>query len=149
MNKGFKIIGISVKTTNKGNQSSQDLAQLWERFYAENIFHKIPNKASNKVFSIYTDYKSNYTEDYTCIIGCSVKTLDNIPKDLEGREFLPENFKKFTAKGEMPKAVIDTWLNIWQKDSELNRKYTYDFEVYDEKSQNGENSEVEIYIAVK
>ncbi len=32
---------------------------------------------------------------------------------------------------------------------ELTRKYMADFEVYGEKSQNGEHSEVEIYIAVE
>lgn len=32
---------------------------------------------------------------------------------------------------------------------ELDRKYSYDFEVYGQKSPNGENSEVEIYIAKK
>jgi len=49
----------------------------------------------------------------------------------------------------MPEAVAKTWTTIWERDKELNRKYTYDFEVYGEKSQNGENSEVEIYIASK
>ncbi len=49
----------------------------------------------------------------------------------------------------MPNAVINTWLDIWNRNEELSRKYTYDFEVYGEKSQNGENSEVEIYIATK
>ena len=49
----------------------------------------------------------------------------------------------------MPNAVVTTWVDIWQKDKELDRKYSYDFEVYGEKSQNGENSEVEIFIATK
>jgi len=49
----------------------------------------------------------------------------------------------------MPKAIVEAWIDIWEKDKELSRKYTYDFEVYGEKSQNGENSEVEIYIATK
>ena len=49
----------------------------------------------------------------------------------------------------MPNAVVNTWLEIWHKDKELKRKYSYDFEVYGAKSQNGENSEVEIYIATQ
>ena len=75
--------------------------------------------------------------------------MDEIPNGLIGREFQAENFQKFTAKGEMPNAVVTTWVDIWQKDKELDRKYSYDFEVYGEKSQNGENSEVEIFIATK
>ncbi len=49
---GFKIIGISTRTTNKDNQSQQDLGKLWEQFYADNIFEKIPNRISDEIFSI-------------------------------------------------------------------------------------------------
>ena len=149
MTNGFKIIGISVRTTNKDNQASKDLGELWGQFYAENLLEKIPNKASNVVLSIYTDYKSDYTDEYTTFIGVPVTTLDEIPQGLTGREFEADNFQKFVAKGEMPQAVVNTWVNIWQNDKNLNRKYNYDFDVYGEKSQNGENSEVEIFIGVK
>jgi predicted transcriptional regulator YdeE len=49
----------------------------------------------------------------------------------------------------MPKAIMDTWSDIWNRDKELQRKYSYDFEVYGEKSQKGENSEVPIYVSTK
>ncbi len=149
MTTGFKLIGISTRTTNKDNQAAQDLGKLWEQFFTDNIFGKIPNKISNEIFSIYTDYKSNYTEDYTAIIGVPVATLDKIPEGLTGREFPAGNFQKLTAKGEMPAAVVSTWVDIWQRNNELNREYSYDFEVYGERSQNGADSEVDIYIAIK
>lgn len=129
MTNGFKIMGISIRTTNKNNQSSQDLTQLWEQFYSENIFEKIPNKNSDKILSIYTDYKSDYTEEYTTFIGVPVTSLSDIPSGLNGKEFPPQNFKKFVAKGDIPNAVVNTWTDIWQRDKELNRKYSYDFEV--------------------
>lgn len=149
MTNGFKIIGISTRTTNKDNQSQQDLTNLWGQFYAQNIFDKIPNKVSDNVLSIYTDYKSDFTYEYTTIIGVPVSTLDEIPTGLIGREFNADNFEKFIAKGEMPNAVVNVWLDIWKRDKELDRKYSYDFEVYGQKSQNGENSEVEIYVGIK
>jgi predicted transcriptional regulator YdeE len=149
MTNGFKLIGISVRTTNRNNQSQQDLGKLWEQFFSENIIAIIPNKISDSIFSIYTDYKSDYTDEYTTVIGIPVSTLDEIPKGLIGREFEAEKFQKFLAKGEMPNAVVNTWIDIWQRDKELNRKYTYDYEVYGQKSQNGENSEVDIFIATK
>jgi predicted transcriptional regulator YdeE len=146
---GFKIIGISVRTTNQNNQSAQDIGKLWGQFHSDQLFDKIPNKFNNDIYSIYTDYKSNFTEEYTTIIGLRVNSLDTIPEGLIGREFPADNFVKFIAKGQMPKAIIDTWANIWERDIELNRKYSYDFELYGDKCQNGENSEVEIYIATK
>jgi predicted transcriptional regulator YdeE len=145
----FKIIGISVRTTNQNNQSAKDIGKLWEQFYADNFFDKIPNKVGNDIYTIYTDYKSDFTEDYTTIIGLQVNSLDTIPEGLTGRQFPADNFVKFIAKGQMPKSVLDTWANIWEQDKELNRRYSYDFEVYGDKSKNGENSEIEIYIAIK
>lgn len=149
MQQGFKIIGISTHTTNMNNQSMEDLGNLWKKFYTENIFRKIPNKISEDILSVYTDYKSDYKDEYTSIIGVSVSSLDEIPNGMVGREFPSEKFQKFTAKGAMPEAVGNIWTEIWNKDKELNRKYSYDFEVYGEKSQKPSNAEVDIYISVK
>lgn len=147
MTDGFKVIGIQTRTTNANNQSQQDLGKLWEQFFAKNVMGKVPNKVSQDILSIYTDYQSDYTGEYTTIIGVPVSTLDDVPSGMVGREFGAGNFQKFTAKGKMPNAVVNTWIDIWQKDKELNRAYTYDFEAYGPKSQNGDNSEVEIYVA--
>ena len=149
MTNGFKIIGISTRTTNENNQSQQDLGKLWGQFFADNIIAIIPNKISNHILAVYTDYKSDYTGEYTTIIGVPVSTLEEIPSGLIGREFEADNFQKFVAKGEMTSAVLYTWIDIWQRDKELNRKCSYDFELYGENSNNGSQSEVEIFVAVK
>lgn len=146
--KTLKIIGISVETTNQNNQSAIDLGQLWQRFYTEEIFKKINNKEGEEVYAVYTDYESDYTGKYTTIIGQSVNSLDNIPEGLVGREIKNENLKKYVAKGEMPAAVVQTWQQIWADDSNLYRSYEADFEVYGDKCQNGNQSEVEIFIGI-
>ena len=65
-----------------------------------------------------------------------------------GKEFEGGKYQKFTAKGDLTKgAVVQEWSKIWNSD--LERTYTADFEVYGEKSQNPENAEVEIYVAIK
>ena len=143
----FKVIGISTETTNENEKSIEDLGRLWQRFYEEDIPKKIPNKESEEVYSIYTDYESDYRGKYTSIIGMKVSSLDSIPEGFIGREFEGDNYIKFIAKGEMPDAIAEIWQQIWNKDEELNRKYTADFEVHGAKSQNGEDSEVEVYIA--
>lgn len=55
----FKIIGISIETTNENGKSSEDLGKLWEQFYSENIPNLINNKEGDEIYSIYTDYKSD------------------------------------------------------------------------------------------
>ena len=145
----MKIIGISVRTTNQNGQAMQDIGNLWEHFFSEQLLAKIPNKVSDAIYSIYTDYQKDYTEPYTCIIGVEVNTLSTIPDSLEGREFPEQTFQKFVAKGAMPQAVGTMWQHIWDNDTTLNRTYIYDYERYTEKSQQGDTSDVDIFIGVK
>ena len=144
----FKIIGIGINTTNKDGKSGDDLNKLWEQFYAKNISEKITNKLGHEVYSVYTDYESDYTGNYKVVIGLKVDSLDRIPNGLIGMEIKGGKYLKFIAKGRMPNAVLETWQKIWVKDKELNRSYSADFEVYGEYSQNEDNSKVDIYIAI-
>ncbi|HEU5148513.1 MAG TPA: GyrI-like domain-containing protein [Chryseosolibacter sp.] len=145
----FKIVGISSRTTNTDGQSVIDLAKLWNRVRAENLPSVIPNKLTNDIYTVYTDYMTDHRGAFTAIIGCKVHSLDNIPPGLMGREFNGGQYRKFTAKGKMPDILIRQWQEIWNENKKLGRKYTADFEVYGRKSHDRENAEVNIFIAVK
>lgn len=145
----FKIIGIETETTNENGQAAIDIGNLWAKFYTENIPNKILNKLSEDIYAIYTDYESDFKGKYKTIIGLKVDSLQNIPSGLIGREFKTAEYKKIIAKGTMPNAIGEKWQEIWAKDSIIDRKYTADFEVYGKNAQKGENSEVEIFIAIK
>ena len=106
----FKIIGIETETTNQNGKSAEDLSKLWEQFYTENVPSKIPNKTSDEIYSIYTDYESSYTGKYTCVIGMKVDSINQIPNGLIGREFKNGKYQKFVAKGQMPNAIFLTCL---------------------------------------
>jgi len=148
MKNTLKIIGISVRTSNDG-RAIEDLGKLWNQFFQENIISKIPNQINQNIYSIYTDYESDYKGEYTTIIGLEVSTLDEIPDGMVGREFEQQTFKKYIAKGELHQAVGETWMKIWKDDENLNRTYLYDYELYTEKAQNPADAEVEIYIGVE
>ncbi len=146
--KAFKVIGISVRTTNENGQSAKDIGELWNKFMTEGILAKIPNKVDNTIYSIYTEYESDHTKPYTTILGCKVSTIDTIPNGMTAKTFNGGNYTKFVAKGDLTKgAVYDEWSKIWSTD--LEREYTADFEVYGEKAQNPNDAEVEIFIAIK
>lgn len=147
--KGFKIIGISTETSNNNGEASAAIGALWSQFISENLLEKIPNQLNSDIVCIYTDYESDYTGRYTCLLGMKVSSLDEIPEGLTGREFPGGEFQPFLAKGDLPEALIETWRDIWNQDETLNRSYTYDYEIYDDRSRQGEASEVEIYIAKK
>lgn len=64
MNK-LKIIGITTQTSNNDSQAIDDLGKLWHQFFDENIIAKIPNAISSNIYSVYTDYESDFTGKYT------------------------------------------------------------------------------------
>jgi predicted transcriptional regulator YdeE len=143
----FFIIGLSIRTTNENEQSATDIPALWNKFMNENTIENIPNKIDNSIYSVYTEYEKDYTKPYTTILGCKVSSLDNIPTGMTGKTIAKETYKQFTAKGNLADGiVIQKWIEIWNTD--LNRKYTADFEIYGEKASNPENAEVPIFIAI-
>ena len=137
----FNVIGISVRTTNENGQSGKDIPALWSQFITEEIQRKIPNKVSEDLFCIYTDYEKDHTKPYTTILGCKVESLDVVPENMIGKTIESANYKELIAKGNLSEGIVfNKWLEIWNSD--LDRSFTADFEVYGEKTQNPEKAEV-------
>jgi predicted transcriptional regulator YdeE len=144
----FKIIGISIRTTNENGQASQEIADLWQRFMSENVISKIPNKIDNSVYSLYTEYESDHTKPYTAILGCKVENLDGVPNGMVGKSFNGGTYSKTTSKGDLMQGlVVNQWSKIFEM--ELYRTYDADFEIFGEKAQNPTDAEVEFYIGIK
>lgn len=144
----FDVIGISVRTTNENGKSGEDIPALWNTFMTEEIQHKIPNKISDAIFCIYTDYEKDHTKPYTTILGCKVESLDFIPENMIGKTIETADYKPFVAKGNLSEGIVfNKWLEIWNSD--LDRSYSADFEIYGEKTKDPENAEVEIFIALQ
>lgn len=144
----FSIIGISARTTNENNQAGQDIPALWNKFMDEGIAEQIPNKTDNSIYCIYTDYEKDHTKPYTTILGCKVENLDTIPDGMIGKTLEEATYTKHIAKGNILQGMVfGEWTKIWNSD--LDRTFTADFEVYGEKALNPENAEVDIFVAVK
>jgi len=144
----FKLIGISIRTTNENGLAITDISDLWRRFIKENILEAIPNKIDNTIYSVYTDYVSDHTEPYTTIIGCKVKSLSTIPKAMVCKSIDGGNYLKLTAKGNLMNGlIVNKWQEIWKLD--LNRVFTADFEVFGEKALDPPHAEIDFFIAVK
>jgi len=143
----FHIIGIDIRTSNQEGKAGQDIPNLWQKFMTENITAKVPNKTSEEIFCIYTEYEGDHNKPYTTLLGCKVSNLDSVPEGLRGMTFNIEKQEKFQAKGNLLQgAVWQKWAEIWE--SNLDRTYTFDYEVYGEKAQNPEDAEVDIFISV-
>lgn len=144
----FHLIGIAIRTTNEQNQAANDIPMLWDRFFKEDVLNQIPNKICTAVYSLYTNYEGDHTMPYTTIIGCEVADLSVIPKGMVGQTFEADKYQKITVKGDLTQGlIINEWEKIWSEN--WDRKYTADFEVYDEKASNPHDAEVSIYVAIK
>ncbi|WP_291286561.1 effector binding domain-containing protein [Flavobacterium sp.] len=143
----FNVIGISVRTTNENGQSGTDIPALWNQFISEGIASKIPNKVSEDIFCVYTDYEKDHTRPYTTILGCRVENLDTIPDGMTGKTIESAVYEKFIASGNLNDGIVfNKWLEIWN--SGLNRSFTADYEIYGAKAQNPAAAAVEIFIAI-
>ncbi len=141
------VIGIDCRTSNAPEAGPQDIPKLWGRFYGEDIISRIPNKTSHEVIALYCDYEGDYTHPYSIVIGCPVSSIDTIPEGMVAKTLPASSYAVFRAIGEHPKALIETWGNIWQQPS-LKRTYTGDFELYGDKFVSGSPKEVEVFIAM-
>ncbi|MEO9512554.1 MAG: GyrI-like domain-containing protein [Flavobacteriaceae bacterium] len=142
------IVGIATRTSNESGKAENDIPQLWQKFMADGVTNRIPNKVNDTIYAIYTDYESDHTKPYTLVIGCHVDSLDNIPEDMTVKMVPEANYNTFIAKGDLTKdAVINTWMEIWK--TPLKRTYTTDIEIYGEKAMNPTDGEAEILIAVE
>ncbi len=144
----FCVIGISVRTTNENGQGAIDIGGLWGRFFSEQVLEAIPNKVDNVIYSIYTEYEQDHTRPYTTIIGCRVEHLDEIPSGMKGIRIEGGTYAQLSARGDMQQGFVGSkWYEIWNSD--LNRAYTADYEVYGEKAHNPADAEVDFLIAIK
>ncbi|WP_256757087.1 effector binding domain-containing protein [Cohnella sp. WQ 127256] len=151
----IKLVGIAERTTNKAEMTEQaKIGGLWGRFYGEGIQQSIPNLAHagpQSIYGCYCDYENGAAGEYTILLGCQVKEINSLPSGMVGRVLPASQYAVFTTKmGPVSTVVIEAWQAIWRwsATSELKRTFTGDFELYDERSSDPENVQVDIYIAV-
>lgn len=141
------VIGIKVKTTNQDGKAIQDIGLTWQRLFANGIYDKIPSRLNNKTIGLYTEYEGDFTKPYIFIAGAEVdKKLENTEETV--CKIIPKGkYAKFIIKGDVQNSVGQAWQEIWSMD--LKRKYTCDFEEYQNNSEDMENQEIHIYIAIE
>jgi predicted transcriptional regulator YdeE len=144
---GFTVIGISVRTTNENDQMAIDIPAIWGRFLEEKISERIPGKIDARIYCVYTDYEKDHTRPYTAILGCRVSGADQLPDGLVRKTIPAGVYIKQTARGNpLSGSVLNEWQKIWASD--FARNFVADFEVYDERSQQGDQAEVDIFVGI-
>ena len=142
----IQIIGIEIRTTNDGGAAFQDIPRHWERFFQESILDKIPNKRSNEIYGIYTNFEQqgeNNNGIYSCIIGASVTSLEEVPENFVVTTIPVSNYQVFSVEPSQPEKVGEKWQEIWAHNFEKQRTFTLEYERY------SEEGPIEIFVGVK
>ena len=126
---GFTVAGITVTTCNEDDKAAEDINALWQRFFEEAVGEAIPHKDGEAIYAVYHDYEGDHTKPYKLTIGCRVAKDDfALPEGIDSI-FVPQaNYQIFSATGEQPKALLETWGAIWKSD--IKRTYACDLEIY-------------------
>jgi len=150
---GFLVIGIETNTTNAKEATADGvIPQQWERFFREGIQAKIPDKVGSNIYAVYSDYASDHNGEYTYVIGGMVKDGTAPPEGMVAIRIPAGQYTVLTTdKGPLPKVVPGTWQKIFklEEDGKLKRAYRTDFEIYDQRAQDPQNGQVDIYIGIK
>ncbi|MDR3623641.1 MAG: GNAT family N-acetyltransferase [Chlamydiales bacterium] len=140
------VIGIECQTSNDPGCASKDIPQLWEKFNKENITQNIPNKVSNAIIGLYSNYEGDRTKPYSYLIGCQVHSIANLPPGMVAKTIPEATYAVFTTKNTPSNSLIGTWETIWK--TNLKRAYTYDFEIHPENHSKLSTSPINIFIAI-
>lgn len=143
---GLYLMGIACKVSPQ-QLDDHNTANLWEKFWSEDVFHQIPHKISEEVIGLYCNYEGDHTDPYTFFIGCPVSNIDKIPEGLVGQIIPTSTYAVFQVTGNYPASLTHTWEKIYSLP--FKRTYTGDFEVYSQAFIQGQSTNMSVYIALE
>ena len=151
---GFTVIGISARTTNAKEMTSQGvIGSMWGRLFQEGIIQSIPNKADANILAVYTDYASDHNGEYTYVLGARVTSDANVPSGMVAKRIPTGKYAVFTSdKGAAPKVVPELWMKINSLPKDAtggDRVYRSDFEIYDQRAMDPQNLQIDVFIGIR
>ena len=152
---GFSIIGIEARTTNS-RESGDDgvIPKQWQKFFRDRVQDKITNTADSNLYAVYSDYASDRNGEYSYVIGVRVKSDASVPAGLVLKKIPAGNYVLITSEqGPVAKVVVAAWQKIWALEDKGQlggtRAYKADFEIYDNRATDPQNSQVDLYVGLK
>ncbi len=125
---GFTVVGLSVITDNESGADA--INQIWEDFFEKQIGQQVEDIRENDfIYAVYSDYEGDHTKPYRFTLGYKLKDAQAaVPDGLHTVVTETADYAMLSAAGEQPKALVEAWTAIWQSD--LDRRFTTDFEIY-------------------
>ena len=136
----FDVTGLQIRTSNA--RAMETIGPLWGRAHAGGLAGLPTPAEHDRLYAVYSNYESDHNGEYDFTIGRAVYP-DEVPEGMTHVRIPSRRYAVVTAKGEMPGALIESWMQIWAAD--LPRAFKTDFEVHDPATP----GEVEIWLSIK
>lgn len=151
----IKLVGIKCRTNNLSEQdpTKAKIGATIQQYFQSGIAEKIANRCNPyTTYCVYAEYDSDHNGDYTYFVGEEVAEFSTIPQGMFELIIPAQDYIKFTnGPGMMPEVCINVWQKIWSMTSkELGgvRSYLADFEIYDSRAIDPNNTTLDVYIGV-
>lgn len=150
----FTVVGISIRTSNAKEATPQGMiGRQWLRLARESVLSRIRNRADKNIMAVYTDYASDHDGEYTYVLGARVTSAEGEPAGLVTTTIPAGRFAVFTSEpGPSEKVVPEVWTKINSLPKTAvggDRVYKADFEIYDQRAVDPQNSQVDVYVGIK
>ena len=128
-----RVSGLQVRTRNADEMqpSSAKIGPMWQRFFREEIYQKIPSKQlDSPVYGVYSGYESDAGGLFDVTAGVATQAA---APGFESLAIEPGRYLVFEARGPMPEAIISTWQRVWayfEQPGVESRAFVTDFEMY-------------------
>lgn len=152
----FSLIGLKARTSLalESNPVTSQIVPTVGRYFQEGICAKIPGRIKPGInYFAYAEYETDFTGLYTYLIGEVVDDKAEAPEGLYKLNIPSQAYSKITnGPGPMPGVCIQAWQKIWLMNKEElggDRAYIADFEIYDERAKDYQNTILDIYVGLK
>ena len=151
----FWLVGIDARTSGEREMSGDGVIPgLWQKFYQEHILEKIPSKADQSVYAVYTDYSRDRMGEYTVVIGAKVKDKTDAPPGMVLKRIPPGKYAVLTSeKGPAATVIPAAWQRVWALEDKDQlggkRAYKVDYELYSSATMDPQNTQAELYVGLK
>jgi len=150
---GFSIIGIEARTSNAQEMKGEGvIPKQWQKFFQDGVQQKIANRSDANLYAVYTDYASDRNGEFSFVIGVRVNTGATVLAGMVLKKIPAGDYALITSeKGPVGRVVVAAWQQVWalENRAQLARAYKADFEVYDSRATDPQNSQVDLYVGLK
>lgn len=151
----FTVIGIETRTNNAAETAAGGkIPRQWDRLFKEGVLAKIPNKADADILAVYSGYASDHNGDYDYLLGARVANGSTAPAGMVAKVVPKSRYAVLTSdRGPVGKVVSEAWQKIYGLEDAGGlggrRAYKADFEVYDQRTRDPQDSQVDIYVGIE